>query len=126
VGGDVDRSGEASSYGTEAGVNFVHAFGVGSPFLRDSDAIIDPDPFDHQDAVVGFDLPDRLDLVALRIDVDLTRFQRAGERARQSPPGRRDDVVERRCVRWILRRIDAVMVGYFGVNPERDRVLLRR
>ena len=94
-------------------MNFVHALSVRSPFLGDGEAIIDPDPFDHQDAVVGFDLADRLDLVALRIYVDLTRFQRAGKRARQSPAGRGDDVVERRCVWWVLRRIDAVALGYF-------------
>jgi hypothetical protein len=106
-------------------MNAMHALCVRPPFLRDGEAIIDPDPFDHQDALVGFDLADRLDLVALRIDVDLTRFQRAGKGARQSPTGRRDDVVERRCMRWILRRIDTVMFGYFGVDSERDGVLLR-
>jgi hypothetical protein len=94
-------------------MNFVHALGVRPPRLRDGEAVFDPDPFDHQDAVVGFDLADRLDLVALRIDVDLTRLQRAGERASQSPAGRRDDVVERRCMRWVLRRIDTVVLGHF-------------
>jgi hypothetical protein len=112
AGADVDRSGEASSYGTEAGVKLVHAFGVRPPFLRDGEAIIDPDPLDHEDAVVGFDLPDRFDLVALRIDLDLTRFQRAGKGARQSPAGCRDYVVERRCMRRILRRFDAVVLSY--------------
>jgi hypothetical protein len=94
-------------------VNFVDAFGVGPPFLRDSEAIMDPDPFDHEDAVVGFDLADRLDLVALRIDLDLTRLQRARKRSRQSPAGRRDYVVERRGMRWILRGVDPVVLGYF-------------
>jgi hypothetical protein len=81
AGADVDRSGEASSYRTEAGVNFVYALGVGPPFVRDGEAVVDRDPFDHEDAVVGFDLAGRLDLVALRIDLDLTRLQRAGKRA---------------------------------------------
>jgi hypothetical protein len=49
--------------------------------------------------VLDLHLADRLDLELLGIDVDLTRFQRAGEGARQSPAGGRDDVVERRRVR---------------------------
>jgi hypothetical protein len=112
VGADVDRAGEASRYGTVAGMNCVHALGVRPAFLGDGESIVDPDPFDHQDAIVGFDLADRLDQVALGIDFDLTRLQRACKRARQSPAGGRDDVVERRCMRWILRRIDTVMLGY--------------
>jgi hypothetical protein len=46
------------------------------------------DPLDNQDALLVLDVSERLDLVALRIDLDLTRLQRAGERAGQSPAGR--------------------------------------
>jgi hypothetical protein len=62
----------------------------------------------------------------LRIDFDVTRFQRAGEGAGQSAARSRHHVVERRRVRWVLLGTDAVMLGDLGVNPERDRLLLGR
>ena len=124
VGGDVDRAGEAPGYRAEASVHAVHSLDVGAPVLRDGETVIDPDPLDHEDAVLGLDLAGGLDVVALGIDVDVTRLQRAGERAGQSPRGRSDDVVERCGVRRILVRIDAVVLGYLRVDPERDGVLL--
>jgi hypothetical protein len=45
------------------------------------------DPPDHQHLVLGLDLADSLDLEPVTLDFDLTRFQRAGERARQSAAG---------------------------------------
>ena len=124
VGGDVDRAGEAPGYRAEASVHAVHSLDVGAPVLRDGEAVIDPDPLDHEDAVLGLDLAGGLDLVALGIDVDVTRLQRAGERAGQSPTGRSDDVVERRGVRRIPLRIHSVVLGHLRVDPERDRALL--
>lgn len=60
---------------------------------------MDSDPLDHKHVVLGLDLADSLDLEPLALDVDLTRFQRAGKRAGQSAAGRRHDVVERGRVR---------------------------
>ena len=102
----------------------VHPFRIRAPVLGYREPILDSDPFDHQDAVVSFDLPGRLDLVPLRIDLDLTRLQRARKRAGKSATGRRDDVVKRRRVRRILRRVDTVVLRYLGVNPEHDWILL--
>jgi len=124
VGGDVDRAGEAPGYRAEASVNGVHSLDVGAPVLGDGEAVIDPDPLDHEDAVFGLDLAGGLDLVALGIDVDVTRLQRAGKRTGQSPTGRSDDVVERRGVRRIPLRIDAVVLGHLRVDPESDGALL--
>ena len=124
VGGDVDRAGEAPGYRAEASVHAVHSLDVGASVRGDGEAVIDPDPLDHEDAVLGLDLACGLDLVALGIDVDVTRLQRAGKRAGQSPGGRSDDVVERRGVRRIPLRIDAVVLGHLRVDPERDRALL--
>jgi hypothetical protein len=61
------------------------------------------DALDHQDVILGFDLADRLGVVGLWIDFDLTRFQRAGERAGQSAAGCGDYVVESGRVRryWL-------------------------
>jgi hypothetical protein len=76
-----------------------------------------PEPIPNGDAandenlVLDDNVADRLDLVALRINIDLTRLQRAGESARQSAAGRRDDVVERGRMRWVPTRADAVMLG---------------
>lgn len=124
MGGDVDRAGEAPGYRAEASVHAVNSLDVSAPVLRDDEAVIDPDPLDHEDAVLSLDLAGGLDVVALGIDVDLTRLQRAGERAGQSPTGRSHDVVERRGVRRILLGIDAVVLGHLGVDSERDGALL--
>jgi hypothetical protein len=74
--------------------------------------------------VVLVDLADRLDLVLVLLELDLTRFQRAGEGAGQSPAGRGDDVVERRRVRREGVRRDAVVLGDLGVHAEGHRFVL--
>jgi hypothetical protein len=124
MGADVDRAADASGYRAEAGVNVVHSFHVRLAVRRNREPIIDPDPFDYEDPVVSFDLPGRLDLVPLRINLDLTRLQRACKRAGQSAAGRCDDVVKRRGARRVLPRIDAVVLGDLGMNPERDGIVL--
>jgi len=69
-------------------------------------------------------LADRLNLIALRVDFDLTRFQRAGKSARQSAAGRGDHVVKRRGVGRILLSRDAVVLGHLGVHTKGHRLLL--
>jgi hypothetical protein len=82
----------------------VDAFDLVAAVLRDAgEAVADGDPADHQDVILIKDVPDRLYLVGIRLDFDLTRLQRAGERARQSPAGGRHDIVERRRVRREVR-----------------------
>jgi hypothetical protein len=125
VGCDVDRRGDASGDRAEAGVNVVHSLRVRPSLCGYREAIVDSDSLDHKDAVLGLDLAGGLGLVSLGIDLDLTRLQRAGKGAGQSATGRRDDVVKRRSVRRILRRVDAVVLGDLGVNPECDWALLR-
>ena len=105
-------------------MNVVYSFRDVSLPRRYRQPVVDSDPFDHQDAVVGFDLSGGLDFVLLGIDLDLTRLQRAGKRAGQSPTGCCHDVIKRRGVRGVLCRIDAVVLGHFRMNAERDRVLL--
>jgi hypothetical protein len=72
--------------------------------------------------ILGLDLADGLDVVAPRIDFDLTRLQRAGKRAGQSAAGCGDYVVERGRVRRVAVGIDAVVLGDLGVHAESDRL----
>ena len=104
----------------------MDAVGLVSPFRSDGESIAHVDAFDHQDPVLCLDLPCRLDFVPLRIDFDLARLQRAGEGARESPPGCSHHVVERRRVRRVILGAHAIVLGNLGVNPKRHRLALGR
>ena len=81
----------------------------------------DVNPADDEDALLRFDFPDdiRRQLAAAR--VNLARLQRAAKRAEESTAGRRDDVVERRGVRFgERRRIDLVVFGDGAMHAEGD------
>lgn len=103
----------------------VHALDVLAAILRHGEAVAHRDAADHEHLVVELDLTDRLDLVALRIDLDVTRFQRAGEGAGESAAGGGHHVVERRRVWRVLLRRDAIVLGDLGVHAEGDRLGLR-
>jgi hypothetical protein len=103
----------------------VNALGLLPLLLRYWQPVVNGDPLDHEHAVAVAYLADRLDLVPLRIDFDLTRLQRAGESAGQSAARRGDDVVERRGVRRELVRIDSVVLGHLGMHPESHGLALR-
>jgi hypothetical protein len=104
----------------------MDAVGLVSPFRSDGESIAHVDALDHQHPVLRLDLPCRLDFVPVRIDFDLARLQRAGEGARESPPGGRHHVVERGRVRWVIVGAHAIVLGNLGVNPERHRLMLGR
>jgi hypothetical protein len=101
---NVDRPLEAAGYRTELGVEAMDTLGIGALALGYAEAVVDSDALDHQHAVIGFDLTDRLNLEVVPLDFDLTRLQRAGESASQSAARRGHHVVERRGVRWELLR----------------------
>ena len=103
----------------------VDALGLFSLLLRYWQAVVNGDPLDHEHAVTVEYLADRLHLVPLRIDFDLTRLQRAGESAGQSAARRGDDIVERRGVRREPVRIDTVVLGHLGVHTESHGLALR-
>jgi hypothetical protein len=107
-------------------VEAVHALDIGAAVVGHAQAVPHVDALDHQDAVLLLDLADRLDVVLLRIDFDLTRFQRAGEGAGQSAAGGGDNVVECGGMRRILLGLDAVVLGHLGVDAERDGLRLGR
>ena len=124
LGGDVDCALEAACDRAEPSVERVHPRSFLSAFLGDREPVAHVDAFDDQHAVLCLDLANGLDLIALGIDLDLTRLQRAGEGARQSAAGGGHYVVQCRGVGWVLLRPDAVVLGHLGVHAEHNgRVL---
>jgi hypothetical protein len=100
-------------------VEAVDALDVVSTLSGDPEPVADRDSLDHQYAVLCLDLADRLDVVLIGINFDLTRLQRAGKGAGQSASGGSDNVVQRRRVRRVLTGPYAVMLGDFGMHAER-------
>jgi hypothetical protein len=123
---NVDRAFEAARHRTETSVEAVHALDLLAAVLRHRQPVSDRDAADHEHLFVELDLADGLDLVLLGIDFDVTRFQRAGERAGQSPARGGDHVVERGRARRILLGRHAVVLGDLGVHAEHDRLIYGR
>jgi hypothetical protein len=84
------------------------------------------DPLDHEHLAPDLDLPDGVGVEAILIEGDLTRRQRAGKSAQQSAAGSSNQVIQRRGVRLLRIRGDAVVLGHFVVYPEEHRFLLGR
>ena len=126
LGTDLDRPLQAARDGTEASVEAVDTLDLGSPLGRHGQAVAHGDALDDENLLVEDDVSDGLDFVALRIDVDVTRFQRGGEGARQSAAGGRHDVVERRRAGREVLGVDAVVLGHRGVDAEHDGLGLGR
>ena len=104
------------------GAGDLFAVGVGVERERE----VDVDSFDHQHVVLGLDLADRLCGQSSFSGGDVTRLQRASERAGQSAGGGSDHVVERgRMCRFAAVR-DAVVVRDLVMNTEQDRLILGR
>jgi hypothetical protein len=104
----------------------MDAFGLLSLFWSNGESVAHVDAFDQQHPVLGLDLAYSLNFVPLRIDVDLTRFQRAGEGAGQSAPGCRHHVVECGRVWRVILGAHAIVLGDLGVNPESHGLTLGR
>lgn len=79
---------------------------------------------DDEDLLIELDLADRVG--GQFFDRDLARCQRACKGARQSARGRGDDVVERRRVRLVRVRADAVMLRDRAMESKPDRFLFSR
>ena len=104
----------------------MHPLDLASPFRGHPQSIAHVDAFDDQHPVLGLDLPYRLHFVALGIDLDLTRLQRAGKGAGQSPPSGRHHVVEGGGVRRVILGAHAIVLGHLGVNAKHHRLTLGR
>ena len=79
----------------------------------------DMDAFDDENLLLELDFA--RDVGGQLTDSDLARCQRASECSRQSAAGSGDDVVERRGVGLVLRRIDTIVLCNGAVNAEADR-----
>jgi len=91
----------------------------------DAESVANVDPFDHQDAVLEFDLAGGVALESAFASRDVTRFQRASEGACQSAGGGGDDVVERRRTLRLASCRHTVVLGDGGVDAEDHRLILR-
>jgi hypothetical protein len=109
---------------TEARVELVHALDLLAPVRRNGEPVVNGDAPDHEHLVLEHHLADRLDFVALRIDIDVTRFQRAGEGAGQSAARGRHHVVHGGRVWRVLAGADTVMLRDLRMDAERDRLIL--
>jgi hypothetical protein len=115
---DVDGSLQAPRDRAEAGVEAVDALDFVSTLSGDAEPVANRDPLDHQYAVLCLDFAERLDVVLIGINIDLTRLQRAGKGAGQSACGGSDNVVQRRRVGRVLIGAYAVVLGDFGMHAE--------
>jgi hypothetical protein len=125
LGTHIDATLEAAGNRARSRMEAVDTLGLRPLLLRYWQRVVNGDPLNHEHAVTVPYLADRLDLVPLRIDFDLTRLQRAGESAGQSAARRGDDVVERRGVRRELLRIDSVVLGHLRMHAESHGLALR-
>jgi len=107
-------------------VEAVHALDLSPLRFGDRKAVGHRDPLDHEHLVAFEHLADGLNLEALGINFDVTRFQRAGEGAGQSPARSGDHVVQGRRVGRELLRADPVVLGDLGMHAKPDRLLLGR
>lgn len=126
LGAHLDGALEASGDRAEPGVEAVHALNLIAAVVRNGEPIVNGDALDDEHLFLEHHLADRLDLVALRIDIDVARFQRAGEGAGQSAASGRHDVVQRCCVRGVLVGADAVVLSDLGMNAKRHRLMFGR
>jgi hypothetical protein len=123
-GADLDRSLEATRDRTEAGVEPVDSLDLLSALGGSCEPVANRNALDHEHAIVGLDLAERFDVVLLGVNFDLTRLQRAGKGAGQSPSGCGNNVVQRRRVRRVRSRVHAVVLGDFGMHAERHGIRL--
>ena len=112
-GSHLDAALQAASDRAEARVDVVHPLDLLAPVLGHREPVVDRDSLEHQHAVAVEYLADRFDPVSLPLDFDLTRLQRACERAGQSAPGRRHDVVKRGRLRREVVGGHPIVVGHF-------------
>jgi hypothetical protein len=125
LGGDVDGVADAACHRAVLGVQPVGPLNLGAVgALVEAQLVADVDAFDDQDAAVEFDLAFSVGSETTVSGGDVARLERAPEGADQSTRGGGHDVVEGGRVRGALIGRDAVVLGDFGVHPERHRVAL--
>lgn len=107
-------------------VKAQHAFrGLALTLVR-GQVIGDMDALNDQDVAVFFDLAYRLGRKVPLAGRNFARLQRAPEGAGQSATRRRNQVVQRRCVRIDDVCVHAVMLRNLGMHAEEHRIQIGR
>ncbi len=83
-------------------------------------------PLNNEHLVLGLYLPNGLGIETILVERNVTRRQRAGEGAKQSPTGRRDQVVQGAGVGLLHIGGDTVVFGDLVVDPKEDRLVFGR
>ncbi len=122
----VDAALQAAGNRAKARVEAVHALDFSPLRFGHRESVGHRDPLDHEHRVAFEHLANGLNVKALGINFDLTRFQRAGEGAGQSPARGGDHVIQGRRVRREILQADPVVGGDLGMHTKSDRLLLGR
>jgi hypothetical protein len=125
LGLDFDSSFKAAGYGTEARVKAVDALGLLSIFLRYCKTVTGGYALDDQYAVAVVDLAYNFNVEFVPLDLYLTRFQRAGKRARQSTAGRGHHVVKSGRIGREILGSNTIVLGYLGMHAKGDGLCFR-
>jgi hypothetical protein len=105
-------SANGASHGTEISVESVHPFHHLSLRRCHLQVVLHVDALDHQDITILFDFPLDLGNQPTVTSWDAARFQRATKGSRQSAARSGHHVVECGRLRFVDRRVNAVMLGH--------------
>ena len=125
-GGDANAAAQGNGHRATVGVKPMRALGGGALVRGQPQVVVDVHGPDHQYRAFLAYVSGRVAGQVALTGGYIARFQRAPQRAGQSPAGGRHHVVERRGVRLMNVRIDAVVLGHLGVDAEQHRVGLGR
>ena len=108
-------------------VDFVDALYDGPRFFRRDQAHLDMDAPDDQNTVLSLNLTSNLSCQTPVAGIDVARFQRTSKRPKHSTRSGRDDIIERRSVRFgQRRRIHFVVLRDGTVHTENHRLRFAR
>ncbi len=108
------------------GVDFVHAPCRFAFVLWYLQRVLHVDPSKYEYRSVLFDFSSDLAHQVVGAHGNLARSQRAGKSARESATGGRNDVIDRRRMRFHPGHVDAVMLGDRAVDTKQDRLAFGR
>jgi hypothetical protein len=108
-------------------VDLVDALDDGPRFFWRDQAHLHMDAPDYQDTVLRLDLTSNLSCQTPVAGIDVARFQRTSEGTKHSTRSGRDDIIDRRSVRFSQRRrIHFVVLSDSTVHTENHRLRFAR